>query len=147
MLDFKNIPSDAVVIGNIMKVEEAEKYVVDFGHVIMKDGIPIGGNYIGHIKPGRVCLEEVDTLLLRYNESHFIRLRDFNPYIGPFLLRSGIVNKNNPNNGVILSSSASQVRTGNCFVDSCSIRPYNQLEEGSYSIRKLRGEVRKLKSK
>lgn len=48
-----------------MKVEEAEKYVVDFGNVIMKDGIPIGGNYIGHIKPVRVRLEEADTLLLR----------------------------------------------------------------------------------
>lgn len=138
MIDFKNIHRDDILLGNVMKVEEPNKFITTFTSSIMTNDVSICDSF-GHIEPGKYSLVEEDAILLRYDDVRFIRLRNFNPYIGPLLLRT-VVKKDSPNNGMLLFDSPFFVSTGNNFVDHDTIHSCDWLEKDIYTLKKLKDE-------
>ena len=135
MIDFKNIHRDDILLGNVMKVEEPANPIIHHLSYNMQ-GLGIG---VGYIEPGKYSLVEEDAILLRYDDVRYIRLRNFNPYIGPLLLRT-VVKKDSPNNGMLLFDSPFFVSTGNNFVDHDTIHSCDWLENDTYTLKKLKDE-------
>lgn len=133
MIDFKNIHRDDILLGNVMKVEEPAKPIIrpqrEKGFYELVD-LSTHGEY---------SLVEEDAILLRYDDVRYIRLRNFNPYIGPLLL-STVVKKDSPNNGMLLFDSPFFVSTGNNFVDHDTIHSCDWLEKDTYTLKKLKDE-------